>query len=56
MTYIYWANDYVSDKTNFNLNESILPEKPAKSDFNGSVEFVYIFLKSLSDFIDFYGN
>ena len=30
----YSANDYVSDKTNFNSNESILQEKPAESDFH----------------------
>ena len=32
-TYI-WANDYVSDKTNFNSNESNLQKKTAESDFH----------------------
>ena len=59
-TYIR-ANDYVSDKTNFKSNESLLKKKPAESDFHlhagNSKIFVYFFFQTFqSHFIDFYAN
>ena len=57
--HIFGANDYVSDKTNFNSNESILQKIPNESDFHAHAqtsEILYIFLNCWSDFIDLYVN
>ena len=58
-TYIR-ANDYVSDKTNFISNESILQKKPDESDFHFHARTrktrVYFFETFQTDFIDYYVN